>query len=500
MSNKATVAGLRAQTPKDEHCRGQMPKPILSAPGLQIPLGGAAQSKYLRSSGSEDDESPSDRADPGIPNGKSSRSSDRGRSFEELSLTVLDGRPWISNQKTLNIASNPSSASSPTSPDSMQLLESSPSSITPSRPSPFKSASRSFKSLFRRPDRNAVDQTDASIHNTSTNSPINHNLMTSHASSELPSLVTSELSSTGSTVLTSPVTPNTSLPLVSGAVPSPDGFRLHQTSAADLDLENTIAFDTTPEVQDVCAGLRSFSLENHQLYPWCPSKTLLGDFNVETCKLYDEFESASPIPGVRGKAIGKGATATVKVMYKKGAPKDIRYAVKQFRKCNNSEDEDDFERKVKSEFTIANSLDHPNIVKTIRLCTHNGRWNHVMEYCSYGEMFSLVQKGYLQKKDELCFFKQLLQGVAYLHANGIAHRDIKLENLLLSKEGHLKITDFGVSEVFRGSHPGLHSGNIGNNKDLGEIRKCAPGICGSLPYIAPEVLEKAGTFLSPAIS
>ena len=34
-------------------------------------------------------------------------------------------------------------------------------------------------------------------------------------------------------------------------------------------------------------------------------------------------------------------------------------------------------------------LDHPNIVKTVRLCTNNGRWNHVMQYCSQGELFSL---------------------------------------------------------------------------------------------------------------
>ena len=120
-----------------------------------------------------------------------------------------------------------------------------------------------------------------------------------------------------------------------------------------------------------------------------------------------------------------------------------------------------------------------------------------MEYCSHGELFSLVKKNYFQQKDSLCLFKQLVQGVAYLHRNGIAHRDIKLENLLLSNEGYLKITDFGVSEVFSGLHPGLRSTNRECGKELGEIRKCAPGICGSLPYIAPEVLAKKG--MSPGI-
>lgn len=486
MSNQAMVAGFRAQTPEDEHRHGQTPKPTLTAPGLQIPLEVVAHSKHIRCSDSEVEESPSDWGELGTPNSKSSISSDRGRLFEELNLTVIDGRSWISSQKTLNIASDPSLASS----------------ITPSRLSLFKSAFLSFKTLFRRPRRSAMDQTEASLHSSSTKAvPTNNKLMTSHTNSELSSLVTSELSSAGSTVLvlTSPVTPNTSLPLLSGAAHSPGDSRPRQTSAAGLDLENTVVFGTAPEVQDVDKRVMCFNSSDHQLYARNFSKTSPYDFDVETCELYDEFESASAIPGVRGKAIGKGATATVKVMYKKGAPKSIGYAVKEFRKCPNSRDEDEYGRSVKSEFTIANSLNHPNIVRTVRLCTHNGRWNHVMEYCSYGEIFSLVQRGYFEKKDELCLFKQLLQGVAYLHKNGIAHRDIKLENLLLSEEGHLKITDFGVSEVFSGSHPGLRSFTIGNNEDRGGIRKCAAGICGSLPYIAPEVLDKAGISLSPPI-
>lgn len=224
------------------------------------------------------------------------------------------------------------------------------------------------------------------------------------------------------------------------------------------------------------------------------STTLPDDFYIETVELNDEFTSGSLLPGRRGKLVGKGATATVKLMTRKGGSSDHVFAVKEFRKKGQHEDEDEYVKKVKSEYSIAKSLHHPNIVQSVRLCTHNGRWNHVMEYCSQGEIFTLVQKRYLKLEDNLCLFKQLIRGVAYLHGHGIAHRDIKLENLLMTDEGHLKITDFGVSEVFCGVHPGLRTAEGMCGKEMRECRPCAPGICGSLPYIAPEVFEKKGSF------
>lgn len=222
------------------------------------------------------------------------------------------------------------------------------------------------------------------------------------------------------------------------------------------------------------------------------STSLPDDFTVDVVELNKEFASGSMLPGKRGKMIGKGATATVKLMTRKGGSADEVYAVKEFRRKGQKEDEEEYIKKVKSEYCIAKSLNHPNVVQTVRLCTHSGRWNHVMEFCPQGELFSLVQKRYLTFDDNLCLFKQLLCGVAYLHSHGIAHRDIKLENLLMTDDGHLKITDFGVSDVFCGEHPGVRTAGGACGKNMGDIRRCAPGICGSLPYIAPEVLEKKG--------
>lgn len=238
------------------------------------------------------------------------------------------------------------------------------------------------------------------------------------------------------------------------------------------------------------------------------STCLPDEFFVDYCELDKEYKSTSAIPFRRGRKLGDGATAEVRLMCRRGGASDEIYAVKEFRAKEKDESEDDYVKKIKSEYSIAKSLHHPNIVETVRLCTHNDRWNHVMEFCNHGELYDLAKKGmfippqfggYYKAADRLCFFKQLCRGICYLHEHGIAHRDIKLENLLLDSEGHLKITDFGVSEVFSGEHPGMRAAGGECGVDMGEVRLCKPGICGSRPYIAPEVIQKKGLYDPRAI-
>lgn len=412
----------------------------------------------------------------------------------------------------INTVTPPLTPRKPSFDISEQPISSTASSPS-SQPSPLRAASQSFKSIFRRNVQQNEDTQGTSIFGTSPNGvgdgiggawigPVVRNSQTSQPTSTSNSPRSSsspfDISDSGATGVF-----GTSAPLREAPKPG--------RTTTGRSLKERIKFAATSRPRDHHDRiLRSPSLGNTKTQRETPdfafpansgvglkarrmSASLPEDFHVDSCELSEEFVSASKIPGRRGKEIGKGATATVKIMYRKGCSKDIAYAVKEFRKRGRNEMEREYEQKVKSEFSIASSLHHPNIVKTVRLCSHAGRWNHVMEYCSYGDLYSLIQRGYLQKEDNLCLFRQLLQGVAYLHENGIAHRDIKLENLLLSSEGHLKITDFGVSEVFSGIHPGLRSAGGECGKAMGEVRKCSPGICGSLPYIAPEVLAKTGT-------
>lgn len=108
-------------------------------------------------------------------------------------------------------------------------------------------------------------------------------------------------------------------------------------------------------------------------------------------------------------------------------------------------------RRLTSEFCIASSLRHLNVIHTMDLLqVHGDTYSEVMEYCAGGDMHSLIASANtLGESESNCFFSQLIHGVAFLHSMGVVHRDLKPENLLLTSDGCLKIADFGNSEVFR---------------------------------------------------
>jgi len=78
------------------------------------------------------------------------------------------------------------------------------------------------------------------------------------------------------------------------------------------------------------------------------------------------------------------------------------------------------------------------------------------------------------------FFLQLHLGLTYIHSMGVVHRDLKLENVLLTKDKVVKIIDFGLSHVYR------------RDSDGKVINETLKEVCGSRSYAAPEVLADRG--------
>ncbi|KAF2240146.1 Pkinase-domain-containing protein [Viridothelium virens] len=178
--------------------------------------------------------------------------------------------------------------------------------------------------------------------------------------------------------------------------------------------------------------------------------------------------------GKFGKVLGSGAGGSVRLM--KRSSDGVTFAVKQFRARHSYETEREYSKKVTAEFCIGSTLHHGNIIETMDIVHEKGTWYEVMEYAPY-DLFACVMTGKMSREECSCATLQILSGVTYLHSMGLAHRDLKLDNVVVNEHGIMKIIDFGSAVVFR--YP------FENDIVL------ASGVVGSDPYLAPEVYDNA---------
>lgn len=128
------------------------------------------------------------------------------------------------------------------------------------------------------------------------------------------------------------------------------------------------------------------------------------------------------------------------------------------------------------EVQIILSVAHPNIVRTIDVFVRSRRIHFVMEYLAGGELFDFIAENtHFTETHAAAVMADLLRALSYLHARGIAHRDVKLENLLCSNSTwplNVKLADFGFANyVSKTDEPMLSS------------------FVGTPYYIAPEMLR-----------
>ncbi|KAL7928495.1 Pkinase domain-containing protein [Trichoderma chlorosporum] len=176
--------------------------------------------------------------------------------------------------------------------------------------------------------------------------------------------------------------------------------------------------------------------------------------------------------GKLGKVLGSGAGGSVRLMRR--TEDGTVFAVKEFRARHTYETEREYNKKVTAEFCVGSTLHHGNVIETLDILQEKGRWFEVMEYAPF-DLFAIVMTGKMSREEIRCSFLQILNGVTYLHSMGLAHRDLKLDNVVVSDKGIMKIIDFGSAHVFK--YP-FESGSVP-----------AKGIVGSDPYLAPEVYD-----------
>uniref|UniRef100_A0A0N4ZYV3 non-specific serine/threonine protein kinase n=1 Tax=Parastrongyloides trichosuri TaxID=131310 RepID=A0A0N4ZYV3_PARTI len=166
------------------------------------------------------------------------------------------------------------------------------------------------------------------------------------------------------------------------------------------------------------------------------------------------------------KTLGNGNFANVKLA--EHCVTKVQVAIKIVKKADLSEES---MGKMRKEIEVLKKIRHPNIVELYQVIENDKKICLVMEYCSGGELFDQLGKvKRFNDNDARKTFRQIVSAIQYLHHNGIVHRDLKAENILLDGEGNIKVADFGFADF-------CHEDCLMDQ------------FCGSPPYAAPELFQ-----------
>ncbi|CAJ2655274.1 unnamed protein product [Trifolium pratense] len=151
------------------------------------------------------------------------------------------------------------------------------------------------------------------------------------------------------------------------------------------------------------------------------------------------------------------------------------------------------------------SIRNPFVVRFFYSFTCRENLYLVMEYLNGGDLYSLLRNlGCLDEDMARVYIAELVLALEYLHANSIIHRDLKPDNLLIGQDGHIKLTDFGLSKVgLINSTDDLSAPSSFTNGFLGDDEQKPPhvpkrearqqqGVVGTPDYLAPEILLGMG--------
>ena len=192
--------------------------------------------------------------------------------------------------------------------------------------------------------------------------------------------------------------------------------------------------------------------------------------------------------------LGKGGMSEV---YEVENPRlGTRHALKLF---TYEKDDPEVRERFRIEGRLLARLSHPRIVKVTDFGTDeaSGKPYFVMDLVlnERGEMqlLSDVEPGTVDEETVGKWYDDLREGLVYIHANGVIHRDLKLQNVLIGPDGHVVLTDFGISKIFDAKGDG--SQLVDTVKTLVKVREGRSLVMGTLGYMAPEL--EMGVTASP---
>ncbi|KAJ3341274.1 MAP microtubule affinity-regulating kinase 1 [Gonapodya sp. JEL0774] len=128
---------------------------------------------------------------------------------------------------------------------------------------------------------------------------------------------------------------------------------------------------------------------------------------------------------------------------------------------------------LQGEVQLLMRLDHPNIIKLYQVMENEDECYVVMEYAPGGELIDYIaSRKHLSEKEARRFFRQIISAMDHCHSANVVHRDLKLENLLLSADRNILISDFGLGRTF--------------NSEADDYMKT---FCGTPNYAAVELIS-----------
>src|SRR5215470_11303930 len=137
-------------------------------------------------------------------------------------------------------------------------------------------------------------------------------------------------------------------------------------------------------------------------------------------------------------------------------------------------------RRFEQEALAAAALNHPNILSVYQFGTYEGAPFLVTELLEGETLRQRLQQGPIHVREALNHAVQIAQGLSVAHDKGIVHRDLKPENLFVTKDGRMKILDFGLAKLVQHQHKNDAGGStLANDTDPGTVM-------GTPGYMSPE--------------
>jgi len=250
-----------------------------------------------------------------------------------------------------------------------------------------------------------------------------------------------------------------------------------KNSIIPMDIANFKPDRKNSETSEAKTGSRSNTMEENQKQESSKPKISLSDFQI-----------IGPI--------GKGAYGEVALVKKITNAK--QFALKIIDKNFLRKEQKQYQVYMEREVLL--KLNHPNIIKLYSSFQDKSKLYFVLEYCPGGEFSDYLRVQRQLIKEQIKFYAaEIISIIEYLHANGVAHRDMKPENLLLNEDGHLKVIDFGTAKYINIE---TRPSQLYGNRDSKEIKievEMDPALkrnhdhrstfVGTAQYVSPEMLE-----------